>query len=155
MLGDRPAVPEETRTKMRRGMKIYLIASAVVLASAVGYLAWILDSRLRSERELEQKAAAERREGDRRTVDMLGGNRFDILNFYASPPVIRRGDSVQLCYGVSNAKEVRLEPKPDAGVWPSFSRCITVSPKKTTAYTLTAEDASGNTKAVTLEVKVQ
>jgi hypothetical protein len=86
---------------------------------------------------------------------MLGGNRFDILNFYASPPAIQRGDSVQLCYGVSNAKEVRLEPNPEAGVWPSFSRCITVSPKKSTTYTLTAVDAAGNSKAATLEVKVQ
>ena len=155
MLDERSVVPEESGTKMRRGMKIYLAASAVVLAAAVAYLGWILDSRVRSDRELEKKAAAEKREGDQRTIDMLGGNRFDILNFYASPPAIRRGDSVQICYGVSNAKEVRLEPKPEAGVWPAFSRCITVAPKKTTSYTLTAVDASGNSKAATLEVTVE
>jgi len=66
---------------------------------------------------------------------MLGGNRFEILHFYASPGVIRRGQTAQLCYGVSGAKTVRLEPQPNA-VWPSFSRCVDVSPSKDTSYTV-------------------
>ena len=140
---------------MRRGVKIYLASSAVVLVCAVAYTAWILDARIRSRHELERKAAAERREADQRTIDMLGGNKFDILNFYVSPPAIRRGESVQLCYGVSNAKEVRLEPKPEAAVWPSYSRCVSVTPKKTTIYTLTAVGAGGNTKEATVTIKVE
>jgi len=155
MLANAPTNAPDERPAMRRGMKIYLAASAIVLACAAAYLAWILDARHRSREEFERKAAAEKREADQRAIDMLGGNRFDILNFYASPPAIRRGESAQLCYGVSNAKEVRLEPKPDAAVWPSYSRCVSVAPRKTTEYTLTAVDASGNQKEAALTLKVE
>ena len=155
MLNDQLGIPAGSDPPTRRGMKIYLTASAIVLASAAAYLAWILDSRIRSRHELEQKVAAEKRESDQRTIDMLGGNRFEILNFYASPPAIRLGESLQLCYGVSNAKEVRLEPRPEASVWPSYSRCVSVSPKKTTTYTLTAENASGDKKEATVTIKVE
>jgi len=155
MVNQSTQAPQENRRQVGRGMKIYLAASAVVSVVAVAYVAWILDARLRSRHELEQKAAAQQREADQRTIDMLGGNKFDILNFYVSPPAIRRGESAQICYGVSNAKEVRLEPKPEAGVWPSYSRCVTVEPGKTTAYTLTAVDSSGNQKEATLTLKVE
>jgi len=85
---------------------------------------------------------------------MLGGNQFAILNFYASPGEIRRGETAQLCYGVSNAKTVRIEPQTSA-VWPSYSRCVDVAPKKDTTYTLTAEDAAGHIKTATVTVKVR
>jgi hypothetical protein len=74
--------------------------------------------------------------------------------FYANPGAIRRGESAQLCYGVANAKAVKLEPQSNP-VWPSLSRCVEVAPAKTTIYTLTIEDAAGNTKSQTLEVKVR
>ena len=71
------------------------------------------------------------------------------------PPLIRRGETAQLCYGVSNAKTVRIEPRPACGVWPSLARCVEVAPTKDTAYSLTAEDGKGNTKTATVEVKVK
>jgi hypothetical protein len=40
-------------------------------------------------------------------------------------------------------------------VWPSYSRCVDVTPAKSTIYTLTIADAAGNTKSQTLEVKVR
>jgi len=87
-------------------------------------------------------------------VETLGGNKFDILNFYASPGKIRRGESAQLCYGVSNAKTVRLDP-PAGDVWPSYSRCFDVTPSKDTTYTLTADDGQGNTKTASLTIEVR
>src|SRR5207244_7231381 len=86
-------------------------------------------------RRFEQRALDRKRAQDQRTVEMLGGNRFEILHFYASPGVIRRGQTAQLCYGVSGAKTVRLEPQPNA-VWPSFSRCVDVCPSYDTSYTV-------------------
>jgi hypothetical protein len=61
---------------------------------------------------------------------------------------------VELCYGVANAQTVKIEPDTGREVWPSVNRCIDLKPKKTTTYTLTAQDAHGNTKtaALTLEV---
>ncbi len=139
------------------GHRNFIIVSwLLVLGVALVYLGWVFFSRWQDNREIEERAAARqraKRADDQRTVEMLGGNRFDILAFYASPGVIRRGDTAQLCYGVSNAKSVRLEPQSDP-VWPSYSRCVTVSPRKTTTYTLTAEDSEGHTKTATVLVQV-
>lgn len=106
------------------------------------------------ERRMEEKKAEQKRAEDERSIETLGGNRFEIQSFYAMPGIIRRGGAAQLCYGVSNAKTVRLDP-PAGEVWPSYSRCIEVSPKKDTTYTLTAEDAGGHTKTASLTLKVQ
>jgi hypothetical protein len=84
----------------------------------------------------------------------MGGDRFDILSFYANPGAMVQGDSVNLCYSVSNAKSVTLQPQSNA-VWPSYERCVSVSPKKTTTYTLTATDAAGQKKSATAIVEVR
>ena len=126
----------------------------VLIALAAIYPAWILlgrwDQDSRTQREAEQRKI----EADRRTVEALGGDRFEILHFYASPGILRRGEEAQLCYGVSNAKAVRLDP-PDGTVWPSFNRCLRVSPAKDITYTLTIEDAAGQTKNATLTLQVR
>ncbi|MGO9097044.1 MAG: hypothetical protein ACLQGV_17710 [Bryobacteraceae bacterium] len=38
------------------------------------------------------------------------GSEVKILQFYASPSVVAKGQQAILCYGVANAKTVRLEP---------------------------------------------
>ena len=74
--------------------------------------------------------------------------------FYATPAVIRRGESAQICYDVVNAKSVSLDP-PVAEVWPSHTRCFGVSPKRTTTYTLTVTDAKGKTATNKVQVQVR
>ena len=93
------------------------------------------------------------KQSDRTALDQFGGKELDIQSFYASPGAVHRGESVQLCYGVANAKTVKLEPQSNP-VWPSYSRCVDVTPPKTTTYTLTIADAAGNIKTQTVEVKV-
>lgn len=110
-------------------------------------------ARWEENRAFERRALEKKRAQDERTVDLLGGDRFEILHFYATPGAIRRGDSAQLCYGVSNAKTVRIEPT-TSRVWPSFSRCFDVRPVKNTTYTLTIEDGQGHSKTATLTLHV-
>jgi hypothetical protein len=136
------------------GFGKYLIYSGVVLLIAGLYVGWIFFSRWQANQALEQKAATERRTQDRKTFEMMGGNRFEILGFYADPASIRAGETTELCYSVSNAKSVTLDP-PSEPVWPAFSRCVHVSPRKTTTYTLTAADAAGHTKDATVKVEVR
>jgi hypothetical protein len=135
-----------------------LLYTSIAVGIALLYLVLVLLSRWVENRNLEQHAAREKaekqREEDRATVEQMGGKDLSILNFYAAPGAIHRGESAKLCYGVSNAKKVRLEPQ-SSPVWPSFSRCVDVSPTATTTYTLTIEDAAGNSKSQTLEVKVK
>lgn len=134
-----------------------LLYSSIALGIAALVAGWILFSRWQENRDIDRRTAEERaqkqRENDRATLEQLGGKELAIQNFYASPGIVHRGET-QLCYGVANAKTVKLEPQPNP-VWPSYSRCVDVAPKKDTVYTLTIEDAAGNTKSQTVEVKVR
>lgn len=129
--------------------------SWVVVVIVALVIAGIFYSRHEQNQAIEEKAAQAERDRARRLAEGLGGNNFEIMNFYASPGAIHRGDSAQICYGVSNAKDVTLTPKPSEGVWPSPERCVSVAPEKTTTYTLTATNSSGEKKAATLVLTVQ
>lgn len=127
----------------------------IVVVIAALLVAGIFYSRWQDDRDIQEKAAEKQREHAREVAEALGGTSFSILNFYASPGAIHRGDSVSLCYGVSNAKTVEIDPKPSQGVWPSLNRCFSIEPKKTTTYTLTAVDSNGQKKTSSLTVEVQ
>jgi hypothetical protein len=133
------------------------IYSGALLLCVALYVAFVLLTRYESTREFEQRdreqKAVKHREDDRRTVEQLGGWELAIRSVYVSPPLIRRGEKAQLCYDVANAKTVTLDP-PEGEVWPSHSRCVDLSPKKTTRYTLTISDASGKTATRTVELQV-
>jgi len=144
---------DEPSRKPFSGFRNPLLYTSALLIISILYVGWIFSGRRQAARELEQRAKEKERADATKTYEMLGGERFEILSFYAVPGLIHRGDSAQLCYGVSNAKSVRLEPQPNP-VWPSAARCVGVSPTKDTTYTLTAEDGHGNTKTMTLTVQV-
>ncbi len=143
----------EPDPKTRTGMRLYMIGSAVVFGLALTYVGWVFFSRWEGNREIEERSTAEKRTQAEKTFEGMGGDRFEILAFYASPGIVQRGDSATLCYSVSNAKSVTLQPQSNP-VWPSYERCVNVSPRKTTTYTLTASDAAGHTKSSTVTVEV-
>jgi hypothetical protein len=140
--------------KAKAALKNPLLYTSLALGVALLYVGWIFFGRWQENRALEQRAAEKRRAADQQTVESLGGKRLEIQSFYASPGMVRRGETVQLCYGVANAKKVTLEP-PVGPVWPSYSRCLDVSPTKDTTYTLTVEDGQGNSKSATLTIRVR
>jgi len=146
--------PPEEKSPLKNPL-VYSSAVFLIVLLYVGYIfisRW-QDNRAIEQRAAEQQAAAQRRQ-DRATVEEMGGKELAIQNFYGSPSEVYKGETVQLCYGVANAKVVKLEPQ-DNPVWPSYSRCVDVKPLKTTTYTLTAEDAAGHTVTQTLEIKVR
>jgi len=132
--------------------------SKLVLTIAALIIFWIFLSRWWQNRSIEYRAkeaaAAKQRADDQATLEQMGGKELAIQTFYASPGEIRHGQPVQLCYGVANAKTVKLEPQSNP-VWPSYSRCVNDSPVKTTTYTLTIADDAGNTKSQSLTVQVR
>jgi len=149
------AEPETPSKPFFKNPTLYTSAALVVVVFVVG---WILFSRWWENRAIENRAKEERtqkqKEQDRITLEQLGGKELAIQNFYASAGVIHPGQLVQLCYGVANAKTVKLEPQRNP-VWPSYARCMDVTPSKTTIYTLTITDAGGNIRSQSLEVKVR
>jgi hypothetical protein len=137
-------------------MKLYTRISAVVLAAALIYVLWVFWSRAEQNRAFQQKAAAkaaEQRARDEQTFQGMGGSSFAILSFFASPPSISRGDESELCYSVSNAKTVSIDP-PVGDLWPAFDHCVSVRPSKTTTYKITIADVVGHTKSQTTTLAV-
>jgi hypothetical protein len=149
-----PQPPPKTKTAFKNP----LLYSSFLVGIVLLVVAWILFARWQENLSIERRSREEKSrkqlESDRVALEQFGGRELAIQSFYASPGAIHKGDSVQLCYGVANATTVKLEPQPNA-VWPSYARCVSVSPAKSTTYTLTISDASGNTKTQSIQVKVE
>jgi hypothetical protein len=87
---------------------------------------------------------ATRRTDARAWVRPIGTPRgpVKILNFYASVGLLQAGEKALLCYGVENAKSVKISPALE-NVYPSMNHCVEVGPAQTTHYTILAEGYDG------------
>ena len=140
----------EQHTVLRKLLP-YTTAGVII---AMLYVGWIFFSRWQLERETQRRAAEHKREEAQKVVEAYGGGNVKILAFNATPGIVRPGATATLCYGVSNAKTVRIEPEVK-DIWPSMNRCVDIAPKKDTTYTITAADEAGHTQTSSLMVKVE
>ena len=134
---------------MPKKYRITLIIAGLIVA----YLGFIYFSRWSDRQVLRQTLEERKAEQDRPLAAVYGEGSITIISFYTTAPTIRRGETAQLCYGVSSAEKVRSEP-PVKNVWPAISRCVDVSPESDTVYKLIAEDAEGNIKTAEATIKV-
>ncbi len=125
----------------------FLIVAALLYDGYIFYSRW---SSNRAAADAQAQREARQREAVVRTV----GEGLKILSFYAAPSAITRGARTNLCYGVSGATTVRMEPPVDA-VWPALTRCVQVSPRKETEYKLIAVDSKGGSATQTVTVTVR
>jgi hypothetical protein len=132
--------------------RVLPLVSLAVLA-AVAYDGWIFYSRWSSAREAERERQAEEARRARQTIDLIGGTDFRIIDFYAVPQAIRRGNEARICFGVYGAKRVRIEPAV-GDLHPAVSDCLQVVPRQDTEYKLIAEDGAGHTATANLAIKV-
>jgi len=133
---------------------VFLWGGALALALGGSYLAWTFYGRKQADLQFEKRVEQKELEEGRRFRAAYGSDDVKISGFAVRPPVIRRGQETLFCYGVLNAKVVRLEPPIDS-VHPALSYCFNASPMKTTTFTLTAEDGQGKAvqESVTVTVK--
>jgi hypothetical protein len=82
------------------------------------------------------------------------GKSVRILQFYTTTREIAAGEKAIICYGVVNARTVRLDP-PVERLWPAVSRCFEVTPAESTHYTLTAEGAEHATVSQSIEIALK
>lgn len=117
------------------------------------YASWVFWSRHQENRQAAEDAQAAEAKRDAQVTEALGGGQIKVLAFYAEPGVVRPGERALVCYGVSNAKTVRIDPH-IADLTPSLSRCLEVHPKQTTDFKISAKDAQGHeaTESFTLRV---
>jgi hypothetical protein len=134
--------------------KILPFTTVGVILAAI-YCAYVFYSRWSEGREAQEKARQQQITDARKTVEAYGNGMPKVMNFTLSPGLVRRGEKVSICYGVSNSKTVTIEPKPDDSIWPSLARCVAASPTKDTTYTITASDDKGHTDTQSLTIRVQ
>ena len=135
---------------MQKGFRYTWIVVVVVLIMI--YFGWIYYSRWSDKTGFMQRIE-ENQPSQKQSLSDSYGNSLSILNFYAIPQTIRKGETAQLCYGVSNAESVQIEPSIE-NVWPSYSRCVDIVPGSDTVYKLTAVDADGNEVTKDTAIKV-
>ena len=115
--------------------------TAAVIAAAV-YAGWVMYSRYSAARQAEQLFEEQTRErtieAGRQIKRQFGGDELKILSFTADKTVTSPGGRVLLCYSVSNAVSVKIEPEIEP-LKPAVSRCIEAFPKRTTTYVLNGD----------------
>jgi len=124
------------------------------MVMAAIWTGWTLYSRQQSAAEAERQSQQKQADIDRKLVAAFGGDQLTILGFNVASMEVAAGGRVLMCYGVSNATAVKIEPEVEP-LKPALQHCLEVFPKKTTSYTLTASDGNGNTKSKTLTIRVR
>jgi hypothetical protein len=119
----------------------------VAIGVVVTNLAWVFLSRMpAAPHAVKQKAGAW-------TGYDVPGPGVKILQFYAGRNEVVRGEHAIVCYGVANAKAVRIEPAVER-LAPNPNRCISVTPEDTTTYTLHADGKDGSSEQASFTIKV-
>jgi hypothetical protein len=127
----------EVLLKVRRYLGIAMAVAAV-------YTGWIFLGRYLSDRRWDSSRQPAQPDRPGEIERIYGGTKVKILQFYARDASVTEGTPSVICYGVVNARSVRIEP-PVEGVSVSPNRCVEVTPVRDTRYTLTAEGGDGHT----------
>ncbi len=134
-----------------RRLAPYLSAAVIIVLLYDGY---IFFERWKSRRDAEIAAREYEADQARKVIQRLGGAGLKIQHYYAAPPEIRKGESARLCYSVTGAKTVRLQP-PVEQLHPALSYCFAVKPARDTDYVLTATSETGESISQTVIIRVQ
>jgi hypothetical protein len=126
---------------------------AMVIAAL--YVAWTFYSRYEANRAATQAIQNKKAEENKRYVgQMYGSGEVKFIAMSADSGILAPGQTAQLCYGVLNAKTVKVDP-PVEQLKPSYHHCFEIAPKKTTTYTITADGGAGHTKSESLTIQVK
>ena len=149
---DEPNLPPHKGDSPLRKVLPYTTVAMIIVAL---WVAWIFYSRHAENAKAEAGLRAKQEQAQKDAADfVLQHGELTFTTFEASDGTLKRGQTTQLCYGVVNAKSVKLEP-PVEQIKPSIRHCMDIAPKKTTTYKITAEDGAGHTKSASLTVRVK
>ena len=147
--------PEEPRKTPGAGLRKLLPFTTIGVFAAALYVGYIFYSRRQSEVAAQQAAAAKQHDAQQRVVDAVYGNGEILFSTFSSDRArLKRGEHTQLCYGVTNAKTVTLDPPVGETLKPAYRKCVEIAPTKTTEYKITATNAKGESKTEKLTVQV-
>jgi hypothetical protein len=128
-------------------------ASVGVIISLL-YVAWTFYARHASDEQAARDLAARQQAERQHQADLIfGSGEVKIVSYSVDKSAVARGESADLCYGVVNATKVVIEPHVEDSK-PSSYHCLTVAPRATTTYTITASNDKGEAKSLAVTVHV-
>jgi hypothetical protein len=147
--------PSDPERKQGSRLRAILPYTTVAMIIAALYVAWTFYSRHEANRAAAKALESRKAEENKRFVnEVYGSGEVKFTTMTADTGVLAFGQTTQLCYGVVNAKLVKIDP-PVEQLKPSYHHCFEIAPKKTTTYTITADDGAGHTKSESLTVQVK
>jgi hypothetical protein len=151
-LTEAPLPPERPKRSPLAAVLPYTTVAVIVAAL---YVAWTFYSRHEANVKAQQQAAAQEAEHRKREAQQIfGSGGLSFRTWSADKAVLRPGETAHICYGIVDAKTVKIDP-PVAQLKPSYLHCFEVAPRRTTTYTITAEDGAGHTASEQLTIRVQ
>lgn len=142
---------ESKGTSVLQTLSRITTAGVVIVALYVG---WTFYSRHLSDEQAAHDLAAKQQEEREREANLIfGSGEVKIVSYSVDKASLTRGESADLCYGVVNATKVVIEPHVEDSK-PSAYHCLTVSPRATTTYTITASNDKGDSKSLSVTVRV-
>jgi hypothetical protein len=149
-LMDSAPEPDQQRSSVLSTLTRFGSVGIVIAASYVGYTFY---SRHAADEQAARDLAARQDAARQHQAELIfGSGEIKITNFGVDKGTLTRGESADLCYGVVNATKVTLEP-PIEATKPSSLHCLTITPRATTKYTLTASNERGQSLSVTVHVR--
>src|SRR5579883_358346 len=122
----------------------------LAVALGAGQLGWTWLSRHDADVRMSRRAA-----GRFSTLPASrSGSGVRIAQFYARSGEMVEGERNLVCYGVENAKLLRLDPAVET-VSPALIRCFWIEPQQDTTYRLTAEGFDGTRDEAAFTVRVR
>jgi hypothetical protein len=147
--------PNEPERKQGSAVRAILPYTTIAMIIAALYVAWTFYSRYEANRTAAQAIQNKKSEENKQFVSQVyGSGEVKFTAMSADSGVLAPGQTTQLCYGVVNAKTVKVDP-PVEQLKPSYHHCFEIAPKKTTTYTVTADDGAGHTKSESLTIQVK
>jgi hypothetical protein len=151
-LTDAPQPPERPNKSPLAAVLPYTTVAVVIAAL---YVAWTFYSRHEANVKAQQELAAQQAEHRRREAQtVFGSGGLSFRTWSADKAVVRPGEVAHICYGIVDAKTVKIDP-PVEQLKPSYLHCFEVTLQKTTTYTITAADAAGHTASQQLTIQVR
>jgi hypothetical protein len=123
---------------------------SLAMAVAALRLGWVWFERRESHARMERGM----RTGAGGVPDEDPGSAVRITQFYARSAETIDGESNLVCYGVRNARAVRMEP-PVETLAPTLNRCFFIEPHQDTTYKLVAEGDDGSQASASFQVRVK
>lgn len=151
LMNQQEPVPEPKSTSALQTLS--RIGTVGVILAAL-YVGWTFYSRHLSDEQAAQAVAEKEQAERKRQADLIfGGGEVKIVSYSVDKATMARGESADLCYGVVNATKVVIDPHVEDSK-PSAYHCLTVAPKATTTYSITASNDKGDSKSLAVTVRV-